>query len=37
MITRSEILMGRDAEYPLPPLLDLNLSRLHVALITVSP
>jgi hypothetical protein len=32
MITRAEILMGRDAEYPLTPLLDLNLSRLHVAL-----
>lgn len=32
MITREEILMGRDTEYPLSPELETNLMRLLVAL-----
>lgn len=32
MITRQEILMGRDKDHPLSPVQELNLSRLHVAL-----
>lgn len=32
MISRNEVLMGRDAQYPLTPELELNLSKLLTAL-----